>query len=488
MTNDVVLGIDLGTSSVKVMALQRSGKFYTHAEPLTLIHPQNGYNEQRPEEWVTQTFKAIRGVLSANQISREAVKAIGFSGQMHGLVALSADQQPLRNAILWNDTRSSLEVEAIQARMGQRYVDITGNRAVEGYVLPKLLWMQKHEPAIWNQIEKVLLPKDYLRLSMTGILGTDYSDATGTGYLDIAKGTWSQTVLDHFGISLSWMPELMDSGTVVGGLTKTAAEASGLLPGTPVTVGGADNAMGAIGAGVVKEDQLMSSIGTSGVVLHPEKSLNLKYQGRLQLERHALKSHFYSMGVTLAAGNSLSWFRDTFGGDKPFETIVHDAASSPIGANGVLFAPYLSGERTPYFDPHVRGGFIGISNGTTFNDFARSVLEGIVFSLNDVLNLYRQFGVLPTEVIAIGGGAKNRFWAQMQADIFDLPLKVPIVDEGPGYGAALVASVAAGWYPDVSSAIDALVRYGDTYTPIASNRDANELIYKEYQKLYQRLV
>ena len=194
------------------------------------------------------------------------------------------------------------------------------------------------------------------------------------------------------------------------------------------------------------------------------------------------------MGVTLAAGNSLSWFRDTFSRDKSFEDIVQDAATSSIGAHGVLFAPYLSGERTPYFDPHVRGGFMGISNGTSFNDFARAVLEGIVFSLNDVLNLYRQFEVLPSEIIAIGGGAKNTFWAQMQADVFDLPLKVPVVDEGPGYGAAIVASVAGNWFSDVDSAINELVKYDVKYTPIAGNRDAYEDVYKEYRQFYRRLA
>lgn len=488
MTNEVVLGIDLGTSSVKVLALFQNGKFHTHAEPLTLIHPQNGYNEQRPEDWVTQTFKAIRSTLINNKISGNAVKAISFSGQMHGLVALGKDQQVLRNAILWNDTRSAAEVEEIQSGMGQAYIDITGNRAVEGYVLPKLLWLQKHEPMIWNQIDKVLLPKDYLRLRMTGSLGTDYSDATGTGYLDIGSGKWSRAVLEHFGISLDWMPRLMEAGEIVGGLTQAAADASGLLTDTLVAVGGADNAMGAIGAGVVEEDQLMSSIGTSGVMLHPEKKLRLKYNGSLQLERHAIKSRFYSMGVTLAAGNSLSWFRDTFSRGKSFEDIAHDAATSSIGAHGVLFAPYLSGERTPYFDPHVRGGFMGISNDTSFNDFARAVLEGIVFSLNDVLNLYRQFEVLPSEIIAIGGGAKNTFWAQMQADVFDLPLKVPVVDEGPGYGAAIIASVAGNWFSDVDSAINELVKYDVKYTPIAGNRDAYEDVYKEYRQFYRRLA
>lgn len=487
MEYDVVLGIDLGTSSVKILALQQDGNYYTYSEPLTLLHPKGGYNEQDPEEWVLQTFKAIRTMIQKFQISPATIRAISFSGQMHGLVALGENGQVLRNAILWNDTRSAEEVTEIQSELGEDYVDITGNRPVEGYVLPKLLWIKQHEPNLWQQIRKIILPKDFLRLEMTGKLGTDYSDATGTGYFDIRNGHWSESILKHFVIPVEWMPPLMEAGTVVGNLSAEAAAATGLSTDTLITAGGADNAMGAIGAGVVRPDQIMSSIGTSGVILHPENQLAHNYGGQLQLERHAIQSRYYSMGVTLAAGNSLSWFRDTFAKDKTFEDLIDVAHRSPIGANGVRFAPYLSGERTPYFDPHIRGAFTDISNANTFDDFARAVLEGIVFSLNDVINLYSQFGILPKEVIAIGGGAKNAFWAQMQADVFKVPIKVPKVDEGPGFGAAMIASVAAGWFRNVEEAIKTLVFYPYVYVPVENHSSGYEIVYESYHQLYARL-
>lgn len=487
MANDVVLGIDLGTSAVKILALCKDGRLYTHSEPLQLIHPQNGYNEQDPEDWVLQTYKAIRIIVQENSISPEAIRAVSFSGQMHGLVALGAEHQALRNAILWNDTRAAEEVNEIHSDLGEAYIKVTGNRAVEGYVLPKFLWLQRHEPDVWNQIRAIILPKDFLRLRMTGKLGTDYSDATGTGYFDIQKGTWSQEILTHFGIPLEWMPPVISSGTIVGALGVEAAMATGLSTDTMVTMGGADNAMGAIGAGVLHPDQMMSSIGTSGVILHPKDHLPQNYGGQLQLERHAIQSRYYSMGVTLAAGNSLSWFRDTFAKDKTFEDLIDVARRSTIGANGVRFAPYLSGERTPYFDPHIRGAFTDISNANTFDDFARAVLEGIVFSLNDVINLYSKFGILPKEVIAIGGGAKNAFWAQMQADIFKVPIKIPKVDEGPGFGAAMIASVAAGWFRNVEEAIKTLVFYPYVYVPVENQSSRYEIVYESYHQLYARL-
>ena len=487
MEYDVVLGIDLGTSSVKILALQQDGNYYTYSEPLTLLHPKGGYNEQDPEEWVLQTFKAIRTMIQKFQISPATIRAISFSGQMHGLVALGENGQVLRNAILWNDTRSAEEVTEIQSELGEDYVDTTGNRPVEGYVLPKLLWIKQHESNLWQQIRTIILPKDFLRLKMTGKLGSDYSDATGTGYFDIRNGHWSESVLKHFDIPVEWMPPLMEAGTVVGNLSAEAAAATGLSTDTLITAGGADNAMGAIGAGVVWPNQIMSSIGTSGVILHPEDQLSLNYSGQLQLERHAITGAYYSMGVTLAAGNSLSWFRDTFAKKSSFEDLIKAAQQSPIGANGLLFAPYLSGERTPYFDPQVRGGFTGIANTSTFDDFARAVLEGIIFSLKDVVRLYREFSIFPKEVIAIGGGAKNAFWAQMQADIFSLPLKVPMVDEGPGFGAALISAVAAGWFTDIKEAMNVLVNYHNIYEPIEINQSGYAEGYRAYRQLYQRL-
>lgn len=479
--SETVLGIDLGTSAVKVLALTKEGAVTTASAPLTIFNAQSGYSEEQPAEWVDQTVVAMKAL---NGIALSSVTALSFSGQMHGLVLLDADGAVLRPAILWNDTRSSAQVAQIMADFGDDFITITGNRPVEGYVLPKLMWVQKHEPEIWAKIATVMLPKDYVRYCMTGIIGTERSDATGTGLYDIRSGDWSEQIASAYGISLSWLPPITESTTVVGKVTAEFASDSGLSPTAQVTAGAADNAAGAIGAGITLPTQIMASIGTSGVILKAEGNQLPTSRGVLQSECAAIPGNYYSMGVTLAAGHSFAWFRDTFCGDRPFDELTAAAATSPIGAHGVTYAPYLTGERTPHFDASVRASFTGISDLTTLADFTRAVLEGITYSLNDVVSLYRQLGSNLQQVVAIGGGAKSSFWAQMQADIFNLPVVTLRHDEGPSFGAAIIASVAAGWYEDVPPAAKELVTINQTYLPDSASVTRYREGYARFQRVY----
>jgi xylulokinase len=448
---------------------------------LTILTAQSGYSEEQPAEWVNQTVEALHQLVDVNL---GTVRAVSYSGQMHGLVLLDAAGKVLRPAILWNDTRSTAQVAQIMADFGEDFVAITGNLPVEGYVLPKLMWVKEHEPTVWTKIATVMLPKDYVRYCMTGVIGTERSDATGTGLYDIHAGGWSERIATAYDIPLGWLPPITESTTVVGQVTSSFANTSGLAKRARVAAGAADNAAGAVGAGITTSTQLMASIGTSGVILKAEGRHIPASGGALQGECAAVPGTYYSMGVTLAAGHSLAWFRDTFWAGHAFDDLTAAATKSPIGAHGVIYTPYLTGERTPYFDAEVRASFSGISDLVDLSDMTRAVMEGITYSLNDVIMLYRKFGGDLQQVIAIGGGAKSAFWAQMQADIFNLPVMTLVHDEGPSLGAAIIASVAAGWFADVPAATKTLVVVADTYLPRPEAVSEYQAVYSHYQLVY----
>lgn len=481
---ELVLGIDLGTSAVKVSAVNREGKIVAQAShDYPLSQPKPGYSEQDPHDWVKGVIAATKELLT--KVDADDIKGISFSGQMHGLVLLDGNNQVLRPAILWNDTRTTKQCHEILAKMGPEFIKITGNNALEGFTLPKILWVQENEPSIWAKAKTFLLPKDYVRFVMTNDLAMDYSDATGTVMLDIRKNKWSTKILNEFGIAKDFCPKLINSVDYVGNVSDGFARQTGLSANTKVFAGGGDNACGAVGSGILQSGMGLSSIGTSGVVLKFEENRNTDYDGRLQMEDHALTNANYSMGVTLSAGFALSWFKKQFYPQESFDDLTADAGKSVVGAHGLLFTPYLMGERTPYPDSKIRGSFIGVSGDQTRADFARSVMEGITYSFKDIFEIYRQANNPIQKVVAIGGGAKSDLWLQMQADIFNVPVTTLINEQGPGLGAAMLAATGLGWFKDLQDCSQEFVKYGKTYQPNGTKAEKYQQFYHVYHEIYE---
>lgn len=485
--NKYALGIDLGTSSVKVSAVNPDGKIIAQESfSYDLKQPHPGYAEQNPDDWVYGTTYAIVKLILNDNIQPDEIEGISFSGQMHGLVLLDEAGKVLRPAILWNDTRTTKQCKEIMDAMGKRFIDITHNVPLEGFTLPKLLWVKENEPEIFSKAKTMLLPKDYLRYKMTGILAMDYSDATGTVMLDIEKNTWSKEILDKFEIPISLCPKLVKSIDFTGNITPSYAEFSGLTTTTKTFAGGADNACGAVGAGIDSSNKVLSSIGTSGVVLKFEDSSSTNYDGVLQFEEHAVPDAYYSMGVTLAAGFSLSWFKKTFANDEDFTDFVNSATQSTIGANGLMFSPYIVGERAPYADANIRGSFIGIDGIHQKPDFVRAVLEGITFSFEDIMEIYRKNGAKFDTVVSIGGGAKSEVWQQIQADIFNTKVVSLKNEQGPGMGAAMLAAVGLGWFKDIHECTDKFVEYKNVFVPNPENVKKYQQLHGIYAKIYEQ--
>ncbi len=480
----LVLGVDLGTSAVKVSAVNQKGKIVAQASAAyPLFQPKPGYSEQKPSDWVKGVVSAIKELLKS--VKAEDIQGISFSGQMHGLVLLDQNNKVLRPAILWNDTRTTKQCHEILRKMGPEFIKITGNNALEGFTLPKILWVQENEPEIWSQVKTFLLPKDYVRFVMTNDLAMDYSDATGTVMLDIRQNKWSNEILTKFKIDPNICPKLVNSITYVGNVCDNFARQTGLSVNTKVFAGGGDNACGAVGSGILQAGMGLSSIGTSGVVLKFEEKNTTNYDGKLQMEDHALPNSNYSMGVTLSAGFALSWFKKEFYRQESFDDLTKDAAQAPIGANGLLFTPYLMGERTPYPDSKIRGSFIGVSGDQKRSDFARSVMEGITFSFKDIFEIYKEHHNPIKKVVAIGGGAKSDLWLQMQADIFDVPVITLVNEQGPGLGAAMLAATGLGWFKDLQACSKEFVKYGKTYEPNEVNARKYQQFYRLYHEIYE---
>lgn len=481
-----IIGIDLGTSAVKVLLVNQKGKVVSeHSESYPLIQPRSGFSEQDPQEWVTKTIEAVHHLVTSSGIHPTSIKGMSFSGQMHGLVLLDREQRVLRNAILWNDTRTTKECqEIIQAVGDNRLIELTRNQALEGFTLPKLLWVKKHEPDIYSQAEVFLLPKDYLRLKLTGKLGLDRSDAAGTLLLDVVNQTWSEEVAEKCQIDLKLCPPLVDSTECVGTLLKEIAEEMGLSPETKVIAGGADNACGAIGAGILSPGKTLVSIGTSGVVLTYEQNTENDYKGQLHFFNHAEPDRFYSMGVMLASGYSLSWYKNTFSKDLSFDELINEATESTPGANGLLFTPYIVGERTPHADSMIRGSFIGMDARHTRGDFTRAVIEGVTFSLNESIQLFKQNGIKIDQVVSIGGGAKSDLWLQIQANIFNTSVVKLKTEQGPGMGAAMFAAVHCGWFQSLQECANAFIQIEKTLEPDPETVRVYQEFFKVYQEVY----
>jgi len=480
-----VIGIDLGTSAVKALLVDQNGHVVVEAsEDIPLYHDRPGYSEQDPDDWVRQTKKAIQSLVRQSKVVPKAIKGLSFSGQMHGLVLLDKDMKPLRRAILWNDTRTTQECQDIEAQIGlETLLKITKNRALEGFTLPKLLWVKKHEPEKFQHASTFLLPKDYVRYQLTGQIGMDVSDAAGTLLLDVSNRQWSANMIEKLGIDQVICPPIIEAGACVGHLTQTAVNETGLTEDTLIFAGGADNACGAIGSGVLTEGKTMCSIGTSGVVLSYEPSGDQDFLGKVHYFNHAKKGSFYTMGVTLAAGYSLDWFKKTFVKES-FEELFRHIKEVPVGSKGLLFTPYIIGERTPHVDSNIRGSFIGVDAVHTKWDFARAVVEGITFSLNESIHILRESGKTVDSVTAIGGGAKSEEWLQIQADVFGASIIKLKNEQGPGIGAAMLAAVGCGMYASLEACSEAFVEVERQISPIPENVQAYQELFKTYQMVY----
>lgn len=481
-----VIGVDLGTSAVKILLVNRLGDVVNEvSKSYPLIQDKTGYSEQNPNDWVDQTIEGLSDLLGDFDGDSEDIEGLSFSGQMHGLVLLDENNEVVRNAILWNDTRTTGECQEIYEKVGRkRLLEITKNIALEGFTLPKILWVKNNEQENFAKSKTFVLPKDYVRYRLTGQLHMDYSDAAGTLLLDANTNDWSKEICTMLNMDHALCPPLVESHEEVGCILPEVAKKTGLSSKTRVFAGGADNACGAIGAGVLQEGKTLASIGTSGVVLTYEKNSDLDFQGKVHYFKHAAEDAFYSMGVTLAAGYSLNWFKETFAENESFDSLLDEIDSISEGSRGLLFTPYLAGERTPHVDATIRGSFIGIDSSHQRKHFALAILEGITFSLNESVEIFRASGKNINEIISIGGGAKSDTWLQMQADIFNANVIKLESEQGPGMGAAMLAAYGSSWFSSLQECAKEFLKEDKVYTPNAEKVEKYRVLYSIYKDVY----
>ena len=475
----VLVGLDVGTGGARAVAVDGSGEVVTEASSEYPLHsPRPGWTEQDPADW----WRGAREVLGKVATGEEVV-GIGLTGQMHGSVFLDSSDEVIRPALLWNDQRTYRQCDEITRVVGEeRLISIAGNPALTGFQAPKIVWLRDEELDNFGRVARVLLPKDYVRLQLTGEYATDASDAAGTLLLDVRDRDWSGEILDALEIPRAWMPEVYEGPENTGALLKDVAEELGLRPGIPVAAGGGDNAAAAVGTGIVDSGLVNSSVGTSGVLFAHAGEFNPDPSGRLHAFCHAVPGAYHLMGVTLSAGGSLSWWRETLGGD--YDDLVEAASDVPPGSEGLVFLPYLAGERTPHLDPKARGAFFGLTARHGVAHMTRAVMEGVIFSLRDSLEIMRELGVPVEDVRATGGGARSALWRQLQADIYDIPIRRTVADEGPAYGAALLAGVASGTYADVEEATSVVKLREEITEPDRERAKVYEEHYKVYRSLY----
>lgn len=494
-----LLGIDVGTSGTKALVIDADGEVVASAtEEYPLHTPRPLWAEQDPQDWWRATVSAIRTAIARAGVAPAEIAGLGLTGQMHGLVALDAKGQVLRPCILWNDQRTGAQCAEILERVGrERFLALTGNLPLPGFTAPKILWVREHEPDVYRRIAHVLLPKDFIRYRLTGDYASDVSDTAGMVLLDVERRRWSEEVLEALGIPAEWLPRCYESPEVTGVLTGEAAEATGLRAGLPVVGGGGDNAAAAVGSGIVEEGIVSASVGTSGVIFAHTNQMKRDPLARLHSFCHAVPGKWHVMGVMLSAGGSLRWLRDTIGGPErevgrltgvdPYEVMIAEAAQVAPGCEGLLFLPYLTGERTPYADPNARGAFVGLTLRHGKGALVRAVLEGVAFGLRDSLELLRELGLPIRQVRALGGGARSAAWRQIMADVFGVELVTINVTDGAAYGAALLAGVGTGVYKTVYEAAERTVRVVERTEPNATHASTYNGLYAEYRGLYGAL-
>jgi xylulokinase len=484
------LGIDIGTGGSRALLVDacgtvRAGYTAPHEE-MRMERPL--WAEQRPENWWDAARAAVRGVLAEAGVDGSQIKAIGLSGQMHGLVMLDRAGQVIRPSLIWCDQRSQPQVDAVNAALGRETVlRFIANPVLTGFTLPKLLWIRDNEPAHFELLRTVLLPKDYVRYRLTGEFATDVSDASGTAFFDVVKRRWSLEMMDALGLDRAMLPRCYESPEVTGAVSAEAAEATGLRAGTPVMAGGGDQAAGAVGNGIVEEGVVSCTLGTSGVVFAHMEKVAYDPAGRVHTFCHAVPGKWHVMGVTQGAGLSLQWFRNRLAAGTSYDELMAEAAGSPAGAQGLFWLPYLMGERTPHLDATARGGWIGLTASHTRADLIRAIVEGVSYSQRDCLEIIEALGVPVRSVRASGGGAKSPFWRQLLAGILGKRVVTLATQEGSAYGAALLALAGSGEYAGVAETCRAAIRETDSVMPCAGDAEFYTRAHRIYQALYPAL-
>jgi xylulokinase len=475
----------VGTGGSRAVLIDTAGRITASAsvEHQPFLSLQPGWAEQDPHDWWRASAAAIRTVIAKAGIPAEEIEAVGLSGQMHGAVLLDETDRVVRPAIIWCDQRSANQCRELTTRIGaRRLIELTCNPALTGFTLPKLLWVRDNEPEMWQRVRSVLLPKDYVRFQLTGYKATDVADASGMLLLNVASRAWSSEMLAAAELDASLLPRVYESQEITGSVSAKAAEETGLRAGTPVIAGAGDQAAGAVGLGIVKSGMISATIGTSGVVFAATNTPALDPKGRVHTFCHAIPGRWHVMGVTQGAGLSLRWFRDQFGvlsdGD-PYDSLTAEAAGVSPGADGLLWAPYLMGERTPHLDPDARAALVGLTASHTRAHVVRAILEGVAFSLKDSFEILKELKV-PCETIRLGGGgARSSLWRQIQADVYGHEVETVEAEEGAAYGVAILAGVAAGAWATVDAACDEVIRTRSRFQP---DPQAVELFHRQYEK------
>lgn len=479
----VAVGVDVGTTGARGVAVDEAGEVVADAtSAYELRTPRPLWAEQDPADW----WRAVQIVLGrlAGEVG-QPIAGLGLTGQMHGSVFLDGAGAVIRPALLWNDQRTARQCSEISERVGaERLARITGNPALTGFQAPKVLWLREEEPEHYARVAHVLLPKDYVRLRLTGDLATDASDAAGTLFLGLRERRWSSTILDALEVPAEWLPEVYESPEPTGVVSAEVASAIGLPRGIPVAAGGGDNAAAAIGTAIVRDGVVSSSIGTSGVLFAHTDTASPDLTGRIHAFCHAVPSKYCLLGVTLSAGGSLRWWRDTIRVD--YDTLIGEAESVDPGAEGLIFLPYLTGERTPHLDPEARGVFFGLTARHSRAHMTRALLEGVLFSLRDALETMRELGVRPSMVVATGGGSSSSLWRQLQADVYGTAVGRTVIQEGAAYGAALLGHVAAGTFASVEEAVRVVRMVEGVTEPDRRAAGVYDATFEIYRSLYAR--
>ena len=484
------LGIDIGTGGSRAVIIDENGKILASATEnhVAFASPQIGWAEQDPRDWWRASVAAIRKVLSSVDFGSDAIAAVSFSGQMHGSVFLDEKDEVIRPALLWCDQRTERQCAEITEKIGAtRLIELVSNPAITGFTLPKILWLREIEPENWSRVRSILLPKDYVRLCLTGDKASDVADSSGTLVFDVVNRRWSQEMLDAMEIDRNLLPTAFESIEITGKVSVAGGEETGLIAGTPVIAGAGDNAAGAIGMGIVQPGTVSATIGTSGVLFVVTERPTLDLMGRTHTLCHAIPDRWHMTGVTLGAGLSLKWFRDNFGGGADFSTLGEEAAKIPVGSDGAIWLPYLMGERTPHLDPHARAAFIGLTASHTRGHLVRAIMEGVAFSLRDALEIFKSLGAEVNAISLGGGGSHSPVWRQIQADVYGQAVQTIEADEGAAFGAAILAGVGVGAWNSVDEACESTIRVSKRIEMNPRSVTALDRNYKIYKRLYSAL-
>jgi xylulokinase len=496
MAKRYYFGLDVGTSGLKTLLMDSKGNIIAvNNQDYPIYSPKPLWSEQNPLDWWKAVVKGIRKAISDSMVKPSEIAGLGLSGQMHGSVFLADDNKPLRSAILWNDQRTAKECEYIEKAAGGRkkLIQMVANPAITGFTAPKIIWVRNNEPAVFKKTRHVLLPKDYIRLLLTGDYATEVSDASGTLLFDVKNRKWHTGLIDKLGLDKNWFPKCYESSEITGYVTSSAAKETGLPEGVPVVGGGGDQAAGAVGSGIVSSGIISATMGTSGVVFAYSDKPEFDPLGRIHTMCHAVSGKWCMFGCALSAGGSFQWFRNHFGAQEmaeakklkkdPYELLIDQAKKAPAGSEGLFFLPYLTGERTPHADPFARGCFIGITARTTRNEMIRSVIEGITFALRDQIQIMRSLDVKINQVRSSGGGARSGFWRKLQADMYNAPVVTINTSEGAALGVAILAAVGTGEFSSVPQACQSIIR---TVSKVKPEKSLVKL-YSDHHAVFQKL-